>query len=50
MAGVEVGGGPWFDTWKGKTAAPELLKRALNVPVDVDGFFGLVPLLKPPGL
>ncbi|KAK1549745.1 hypothetical protein Q3G72_006982 [Acer saccharum] len=50
MAAVEVGGGPWFDTWKGKTAAPELLKRALNVPVDVDGFFGLVPLLKPPGL
>ncbi|KAK3212963.1 hypothetical protein Dsin_017669 [Dipteronia sinensis] len=50
MAAVEVGGGPWFNTWKGKTAAPELLKRALNVPVDVDGVFGLVPLLKPPGL
>ncbi|KAK2661208.1 hypothetical protein Ddye_007741 [Dipteronia dyeriana] len=50
MAAVEVGGGPWFNTWKGKTAAPELLKRALNVPVDVDGFYGLVPILKPPGL
>ncbi|KAK2661206.1 hypothetical protein Ddye_007739 [Dipteronia dyeriana] len=50
MAMVEVGGGPWFNTWKGKTAAPELLQRALNAPVDVDGFFRLVPLLKPPGL
>lgn len=50
MAAVEIGGGPWFNTWKGKTSTPELLSRALRVPVDVDGFFGLVPFLKPPGL
>lgn len=50
MAAVEVGGGPWFNTWKGKTASPEILKRALNVPVDVDGFFSLIPFFKPPGL
>ncbi|CAH9074244.1 unnamed protein product [Cuscuta europaea] len=50
MAGVEVGGGPWFSTWKGKTNPPEILKRALNTPVDIEGIFGLVPLLKPPGL
>ncbi|KAH7574246.1 hypothetical protein JRO89_XS03G0270500 [Xanthoceras sorbifolium] len=50
MAAVEVGGGPWFNTWKGKTNTPELLRRALGIPVDVDGFFGLVPLFKPPGL
>lgn len=50
MAGVEVGGGPWFNTWKGTTNAPEILKQALNAPVDIEGIFGLVPLFKPPGL
>lgn len=50
MAAVEVGGGPWFNTWKGKTSTPELLSRALSIPVDVDRFFGLAPFLKPPGL
>ncbi|XP_047325739.1 tocopherol cyclase, chloroplastic isoform X2 [Impatiens glandulifera] len=50
MAAVEVGGGPWFNTWKGKTTTPEIVSRALNVPVDIDGFFGFLPFLKPPGL
>ncbi|XP_050212527.1 tocopherol cyclase, chloroplastic [Mercurialis annua] len=50
MAAVEVGGGPWFNTWKGKTISPELLKRALKVPVDVEGMFNFLPLFKPPGL
>ncbi|KAL6980106.1 putative tocopherol cyclase, chloroplastic [Sarracenia purpurea var. burkii] len=50
MAALEVGGGPWFNTWKGKTSTPEIVSRALNIPVDVEGLFGLVPLLKPPGL
>ncbi|PSS01197.1 Tocopherol cyclase [Actinidia chinensis var. chinensis] len=50
MAALEVGGGPWFNTWKGKTSTPEIVNRALNLPVDVDGIFGFVPLLKPPGL
>ncbi|XP_057959415.1 tocopherol cyclase, chloroplastic [Malania oleifera] len=50
MTAVEIGGGPWFNTWKGKTSTPELLSRALEVPVDVEGIFGLVPFLKPPGL
>lgn len=50
MAVAEVGGGPWFNTWKGKTATTELISRALNVPVDVEGFFNLAPLIKPPGL
>ncbi|PWA50502.1 tocopherol cyclase [Artemisia annua] len=48
MAAVEVGGGPWFNTWKGKTYTPEIINRALNVPVDVDGILGLFPLFKPP--
>ncbi|PON37269.1 Tocopherol cyclase [Parasponia andersonii] len=50
MAAVEVGGGPWFNTWKGKTSSPELIRQALNIPVDVEGFFNLVPPFKPPGL
>ncbi|KAE8056602.1 hypothetical protein FH972_013357 [Carpinus fangiana] len=50
MAAVEVGGGPWFNTWKGETSTPELINRALNVPIDVEGIFGFTPLFKPPGL
>ncbi|GAB4837245.1 Tocopherol cyclase, chloroplastic, variant 2 [Ancistrocladus abbreviatus] len=50
MAAVEVGGGPWFNSWRGKTTTPELLKRALQVPVDVDSIFSVVPFLKPAGL
>ncbi|KAF8393395.1 hypothetical protein HHK36_021638 [Tetracentron sinense] len=50
MAALEVGGGPWFNTWKGKTSAPEILRQALRVPVDVEGILGFVPIFKPPGL
>ncbi|MBA0604156.1 hypothetical protein Godav_016835 [Gossypium davidsonii] len=50
MAALEVGGGPWFNTWKGKTTTPEVIKSALQVPIDVEGMFGLAPFLKPPGL
>ncbi|EXB82255.1 hypothetical protein L484_007245 [Morus notabilis] len=50
MAAAEVGGGPWFNTWKGKTATPESVRQALNVPVDVEGFFNFAPFFKPPGL
>lgn len=51
MAGLEVGGGPWFNTWKGNAEMPEIVTRAINVPVDLDGIFSCVPsLLKPPGL
>lgn len=50
MAAVEVGGGPWFNTWKGKTSTSPVLSRALGLPIDIDGIFNLVPLFKPPGL
>lgn len=50
MAAVEVGGGPWFNTWKGKTAMPELIRQALRAPIDVDWFFNFFPPIKPPGL
>ncbi|KAK1370232.1 Tocopherol cyclase [Heracleum sosnowskyi] len=50
VAAVEVGGGPWFNSWKGRTFTPEVLNRALNLGVDVEGLFNFVPFLKPPGL
>lgn len=50
MAAAEVGGGPWFCTWKGKTNTPEILTRVVGLPVDVEGIFGLAPFFKPPGL
>ncbi|KAL5698481.1 tocopherol cyclase [Ranunculus cassubicifolius] len=50
MAAVEVGGGSWFNTWTGETSPPELVKNALNVPVDVEGIFRFVPFFKPAGL
>lgn len=49
MAAVEVGGGPWFSTWKGATSMPDLVRRALQVPIDVESLFP-IPLFKPPGL
>ncbi|KAM7275212.1 hypothetical protein ACFE04_017078 [Oxalis oulophora] len=51
MAALEVGGGPWFNTWKGYTSSPEILKRALRVPVDIGGIYDFVPpFFRPPGL
>lgn len=51
MAGLEVGGGPWFNTWKAKAEMPEIVTRVINAPVDLDGILSFVPpLLKPPGL
>ncbi|KAI4337489.1 hypothetical protein L6164_015899 [Bauhinia variegata] len=50
MAAVEVGGGPWFSTWKGKTTAPEILNNIVGLPVDVEGILNFVPIFKPPGL
>ncbi|KAL7159342.1 hypothetical protein ABFS83_01G020900 [Erythranthe nasuta] len=50
MAAVEVGGGPWFSTWKGKTSTPEIVNRVVGLPIDVEGLFGFAPFFKPPGL
>ncbi|CAA7410103.1 unnamed protein product [Spirodela intermedia] len=49
MAAVEVGGGPWFDTWKGSGDVPEPIKQVLRLPINAEDFFP-VPFLKPPGL
>ncbi|KAJ6732475.1 hypothetical protein OIU79_003556 [Salix purpurea] len=50
MALVEVGGGPWFSTWKGKASVPELVSRTVGAPIDMDGILSFAPLFKPPGL
>ncbi|XP_010668187.2 tocopherol cyclase, chloroplastic [Beta vulgaris subsp. vulgaris] len=50
MAALEVGGGPWFEAWKGRTTTPEILSAALKVPIDMESVFGFIPFLKPPGL
>ncbi|XP_074276502.1 tocopherol cyclase, chloroplastic [Silene latifolia] len=50
MAAVEIGGGPWFNSWKGTTKTPVILSSALRVPIDVESVFSWVPFLKPPGL
>ncbi|KAM0933174.1 putative tocopherol cyclase [Dioscorea sansibarensis] len=49
MAAVEVGGGPWFQTWNGTASSPEVISRALRVPVDMESLFP-VTFLRPPGL
>ncbi|XP_078176751.1 tocopherol cyclase, chloroplast / vitamin E deficient 1 (VTE1) / sucrose export defective 1 (SXD1) [Carex rostrata] len=49
MAALEVGGGPWFSGWKGKTVSNELLNRALGAPIDMESFFPIT-FFKPPGL
>ncbi|KAG8375575.1 hypothetical protein BUALT_Bualt10G0114800 [Buddleja alternifolia] len=50
MAALEVGGGPWFSTWKGKSRSPDIISSVVGLPVDVEGIYGLAPFLKPPGL
>lgn len=49
MAAVEIGGGPWFTTWKGKAYSPEFVNKTLRLPLDVESFFP-IPFFKPPGL
>ncbi|KAG0493948.1 hypothetical protein HPP92_004942 [Vanilla planifolia] len=49
MAALEVGGGPWFSPWKGTAYMPELVRSALQFPVDVESWFP-TSLFKPPGL
>jgi len=50
MCALEVGGGPWYRTWKTKAQVQEPLKSLLKFPIDVEGIFNPIPQLKPPGL
>ena len=48
---VEVGGGPWFSTWRQQAEMAGPVKQLLNLPLDVEGLAQwLPPQLRPPGL
>ncbi|GJM90865.1 hypothetical protein PR202_ga07186 [Eleusine coracana subsp. coracana] len=49
MAALEVGGGPWFNGWKGSTVTNELVNNIVGTPIDVESLIP-IPFLKPPGL
>lgn len=50
MAALEVGGGPWYSTWKRRSETTDVIKPLVGLPVDVESFFAPAPSLKPPGL
>lgn len=50
MAAAEVGGGPWYSTWRKQSSSPMLVKPILGLPLDVEELFSPAPKLKPPGI
>eukprot|EP00250_Pteridium_aquilinum_P011067 c19816_g1_i1 orf=127-1464(+) len=50
MAALEVGGGPWYSTWKRRSETENFIKPLVGVPVDVESLYSAAPFLKPPGL
>ncbi|XP_024381013.1 probable tocopherol cyclase, chloroplastic [Physcomitrium patens] len=50
MCALEVGGGPWYNSWKTSARVQEPLKSLLRYSIDVERVFSPVPQLKPPGL
>lgn len=50
LAALEVGGGPWYNTWKKQSSSPSLLRQLLGLPLDVEEIFNPLPIVKPPGL
>ncbi len=51
QAALEVGGAPWFASWKARSRMAEPLRSALRLPVDVGAVArALEPRWDPPGL
>ncbi|CAO2825954.1 unnamed protein product [Amaranthus hypochondriacus] len=50
MAALEVGGGPWTESWVGRTKTPAILGAALRVPLNMELISNVVPFFNPPGL
>lgn len=50
MAALEVGGGPWYSTWKRRSETASVIKPLLGFPLDVESLFASAPSCKPPGL
>lgn len=50
-AAVEIGGGPWWETWKSKAEMREPLRSLVKLPIDVEGLSARLPeSLRPKGL
>ena len=50
-AAVEIGGGPWLETWKSEARMREPLRSLISLPVDVEGVSARLPAgLRPKGL
>lgn len=50
-AAVEVGGGPWWDSWKSEAKMQEPFKTLVKLPIDVEGISARLPEgLRPKGL
>lgn len=50
LAALEVGGGPWYSSWKRRSETENIIKPIVGLPVDVESLYSVVPFLKPPGL
>lgn len=50
-AAVEVGGGPWWQSWSTDAEMAPPVKALLNIPVDIESILESIPFpLRPPGL
>lgn len=50
-AALEVGGGPWWSSWRTKAAMKEPFRSMVTLPLDVGALGNMVPQwLRPPGL
>lgn len=50
LAALEVGGGPWYSTWKRRSETESIMKPVMGLSVDVESLYSVAPFLKPPGL
>jgi len=48
-AALEVGGGPWWTSWKAKAEMAEPLRSFLNLPIE-DALAAIPKGMRPPGL
>ncbi|GLJ25407.1 hypothetical protein SUGI_0486400 [Cryptomeria japonica] len=48
LAAAEVGGGPWYSTWRKQSSSPALVKPLLGLSLDVEELYNAAPILKPP--
>ena len=50
-AAVEIGGGPWWETWKSRAEMREPLRSLVKLPIDVEDLSSRLPqAFRPKGL